>query len=102
MSERPIAITAPPAGYADWLAELDEMLARIKRVRSQIAAAHPALAYIAEQKGMFSMLPLSVEQVHKLREDHAIYMADSGRFNVLGMADEAVERFTAAIVSVIG
>ena len=87
---------------ADWLAELDEMLARIKRVRSQIAAAHPALAYIAEQKGMFSMLPLSVEQVHKLREDHAIYMADSGRFNVLGMADEAVERFTAAIVSVIG
>lgn len=22
MSERPIAITAPPAGYADWLAEL--------------------------------------------------------------------------------
>ncbi len=87
---------------ADWLAELDEMLARIKRVRGQIAAAHPKLAYIGEEKGMFSMLPLTVEQVHKLREDHAIYMADSGRFNVLGMADEAVDRFIAAVVSVIG
>ncbi len=78
------------------------MLARIKRVRGQIAAAHPKLAYIGEEKGMFSMLPLTVEQVHKLREDHVIYMADSGRFNVLGMADEAVERFIAAVVSVIG
>jgi hypothetical protein len=29
-------------------------------------------------------------------------MADSGRFNVLGMADDAVDRFVAAIVAVIG
>ena len=29
------------------------------------------------------------EQVLKLREDHAIYMADSGRFNVVGMGDDA-------------
>jgi aspartate/tyrosine/aromatic aminotransferase len=91
-----------PALKADWLAELDEMLARIKRVRTKIAAAHPRLAYIGQQKGMFSMLPLSVEQVHKLREDDAIYMADSGRFNILGMADEAVDRFITAIVRVIG
>ena len=28
-------------------------------------------------------------------------LADSGRFNVLGMADDAVERFTAAIVAVL-
>jgi hypothetical protein len=25
-------------------------------------------------------------------------MADSGRFNVVGMSDEAVDRFTAAVV----
>jgi aromatic-amino-acid transaminase len=47
---------------------------------------------------MFSMLPLSKEQVLKLRTDHAIYMADSGRFNVVGMSDEAVDRFTAAVI----
>ena len=44
------------------------------------------------------MLPLTVEQVHALRRDHAIYMADSGRFNVLGMADHALGRFIAAVI----
>ncbi len=47
---------------------------------------------------MFSILPLSLDQVLQLRESHAIYMADSGRFNVIGMADHAVDRFIAAIV----
>ncbi|HET9356381.1 MAG TPA: amino acid aminotransferase [Sphingomicrobium sp.] len=91
-----------PALRADWLAELAEMRARINRIRSKIAAAHPALGYIGTQKGMFSMLPLSREQVMRLRDDHGIYMADSGRFNVLGMADGAVDRFVSAVVDVIG
>ena len=91
-----------PELRADWMAELGEMRGRIQAVRAQIAAAHPALAYIADQKGMFSMLPLTRDQVRRLRDDHAIYMADSGRFNVLGLADEAVDRFTAAIVGVLG
>jgi aromatic-amino-acid transaminase len=47
---------------------------------------------------MFSMLPFDPVQVRQLRERSAIYMADSGRFNVIGMADEAVSRFIAAIV----
>ena len=46
---------------------------------------------------MFSMLPISKEQVHALRENHAIYMADSGRFNVVGMSDSQVDRFVEAI-----
>jgi len=78
------------------------MRARIQRIRTSIAAAHPSLAYIGEQKGMFSMLPISREQVLQLRKDHGIYMADSGRFNVLGMADDEQDRFVAAIVAVIG
>ena len=86
---------------ADWLTELDSMRERVLTLRARIAAAHPDLAYIAEQNGMFSMLPLSPAQVLKLREDHAIYMADSGRFNILGMADDAVDRFVAAIISVM-
>ena len=83
---------------ADWKAELGDMRARIARVRATIAAADPRLAYIAGQYGMFSMLPLDLAQVHSLRETHAIYMADSGRFNVLGMADQALDRFIAAVI----
>jgi aspartate/tyrosine/aromatic aminotransferase len=83
---------------ADWDAEVGEMRDRINRIRSRIAGADPRLAYIGEQFGMFSMLPVTVEQVGDLRDRHAIYMADSGRFNVIGMADHAVERFIGAVV----
>jgi aspartate/tyrosine/aromatic aminotransferase len=87
---------------ADWRAELDEMRGRIIRIRDRLAAAHAGLAFIGDQSGMFSMLPLTPEQVLALRERHGIYMADSGRFNVLGMADDAVDRFVAAVTEVIG
>ena len=75
---------------------------RINAVRQRIAAADPRLAFIGRQFGMFSMLPLSPEQVLKLRNDHAIYMADSGRFNICGLSDEQVDRFANAVLGVIG
>jgi aromatic-amino-acid transaminase len=87
---------------ADWRAELDEMRARILRIRERLAAADPNLAFIRDQMGMFSMLPVTPEQVLELREKHGIYMADSGRFNVLGMADAAVDRFVATLAEVVG
>jgi aromatic-amino-acid transaminase len=87
-----------PDLHERWLGELTGMRDRINSVRQRIAAADPRLAYIGRQYGMFSMLPLSREQVLKLREDHAIYMADSGRFNVVGMSDSQIDRFTAAVV----
>lgn len=87
---------------ADWRVELDEMRGRILRIRDRLADADPALEYIRHQNGMFSMLPLTREQVLDLREKHGIYMADSGRFNILGMADHDVDRFVAAVTEVIG
>jgi aromatic-amino-acid transaminase len=39
--------------------------------------------------------------VLKLREDDAIYMADSGRFNVVGMSDAQIDRFIAAVVGAL-
>ena len=81
-----------------WLGELAAMRDRINAVRRRIAAADPRLAFIGRQYGMFSMLPLSKEQVLKLRDDHAIYMAESGRFNVVGMGDRQIDRFIAAVV----
>ena len=84
-----------------WLVELAAMRDRINSLRARIAAADPRLEFIGRQFGMFSMLPLSKEQVIELRDSHAIYMADSGRFNVVGMSDEAVGRFTAAIVETL-
>jgi aromatic-amino-acid transaminase len=87
---------------ARWLVELAAMRDRINSVRQRIAAADPRIAYIGRQYGMFSMLPLSKEQVLKLRSDEAIYMADSGRFNVVGMSDGQLDRFIAAVIGALG
>jgi len=84
-----------------WPGELAAMRDRINSVRERLAGAHPRLAYIGEQFGMFSMLPFSKEQVLGLREKHAIYMADSGRFNVVGMSDAQIGRFIAAVVETL-
>ena len=95
-------ILEDPELHARWLVELTAIRDRINSVRQRIASADQRLAFIGRQFGMFSMLPLSKEQVLKLREDNAIYMADSGRFNILGMADDAIDRFVAAVTDVIG
>jgi len=94
-------ILEDPQLHADWLVELTAMRDRINSVRQRIAGADPRLSFIGRQFGMFSMLPLSREQVIRLREDHAIYMAESGRFNVVGMGDGQIDRFTAAVVEAL-
>jgi aromatic-amino-acid transaminase len=87
-----------PALRADWRAELDEMCARIRALRSRLAGYDERLAYIEGQNGMFSMLPLTREQVLELRADKGIYMADSGRINIVGLSDGNVDAFAAAVV----
>ncbi len=95
-------ILEDPELRARWLDELTAMRDRINSVRQRIASADPRLAFIGRQFGMFSMLPLSKDQVLKLREEEAIYMADSGRFNVVGLGDDQIDRFTAAVVGALG
>jgi aspartate/tyrosine/aromatic aminotransferase len=91
-----------PELHARWLVELTAMRDRINAVRQRIASADPRLGFIGRQFGMFSMLPLSKDQVLKLREQDAIYMADSGRFNVVGMGDNQLDRFIGAVVDALG
>ena len=88
-----------PELRADWEAEVKEMCARIRSLRARLAAFDPRLAYIDEQNGMFSMLPLSPEQVKALQTEEGIYMAGSGRFNVAGLSDDNVDRFAQAVVA---
>jgi aromatic-amino-acid transaminase len=87
-----------PELRALWEREVEAMGGRIRTMRARIAAKDERLAYIGRQKGMFSMLPLSPAQVLELREEKGIYMAGSGRFSVVGMGDDAVDRFAAAVV----
>jgi len=84
---------------ADWRTELAEMRDRIQQIRDLLAQADPALAPLANQRGMFSALPLSVGDVARLREMHGIYMPSSGRINVAGLTPETVVPFVDALAS---
>ena len=87
-----------------WLAELDTMRARMRQVRDALAAAGTAgrvdLTPLGTQNGLFSMLPISKEEVATLREEHGIYMAASGRINIAGLTSANLPQFIAALAAV--
>ena len=89
-----------------WLDELETMRGRMRQVRETLAAAGQAgavdLAPLARQNGLFSVLPVSKEQVERLRTEHAIYMAGSGRTNVAGLHQGNIEKFVSALAAVTG
>jgi len=82
-----------PALAEDWRRELEGMCARIRAVRAALAAAEPALAFLTRQNGLFSNLAVSKDVVARLRADHAIYMAGSGRMNLAGLQVGDAETF---------
>ena len=91
----------------EWLAELDDMRERMRGVRERLAAADgdiPGLnlSALADQNGLFAVLPLSSEQIAALRKDHGIYMAGSGRINVAGLHRGNIDTFIAALAKVAG
>lgn len=91
---------------AQWLAELDDMRDRMRSVRDRLAAAQQVgainMAPLGVQNGLFSMLPLSGEQIMAIRERHGVYMAGSGRINIAGLTDGNIDQFIAALGDVAG
>jgi aromatic-amino-acid transaminase len=90
-------ILEDPALRSDWRAEVDTMHRRIRSLRAELAAADPRLADIDAQNGMFSLLPLSRDAIARLRTEHGVYMAASGRINVAGFAEGDAKRFAGLI-----
>jgi len=88
---------------ADWTLELDGMRGRIQGIRRGLAEGlkgrWPALAAMAHQEGMFSLLPLSEAEVLRLRAEHGIYMPTSGRINIAGLKTSDVDAVVATFVA---
>ncbi len=89
-----------------WLDELETMRTRMRQVRDRLAAAGQTggvdLTPLGTQNGLFSVLPVSKEQVAQLRDDHGIYMAGSGRLNIAGLTMDNIDKFIAAVAEVTG
>jgi len=90
-----------------WSDELTLMRERIAGLRVQLVQSLNQLqsqrnfSFIANERGMFSFLGLSVEQVHKLKNDYSIYMTDTSRISVAGLTAEKMDYVSRAIVSVL-
>jgi aromatic-amino-acid transaminase len=89
---------------ASWSDELEGIRQRMLKTRAALSASRVnalPMQLIAQQKGMFSTLPLSSAQIETLRVAHGIYMTDSGRINVAGLPEGDVARFIEALRAVI-
>lgn len=90
-----------------WSDELDEMRGRMRALRQQLSdalrvqGAENIADAITNQNGMFSMLPLTVEQIEKLRADHSIYIMNSGRMNIAGANQSNIPNLASAILDVL-
>jgi len=89
-----------------WQDELTAMRERLRTMRDLLAEAGTAgavdLTPLGSQNGLFSMVPVSKDQVAMLREDHGIYMAGSGRINVAGLTRGNIDKFVDALAQVTG
>lgn len=96
-----------PELKAQWIAELDEMRARIKEMRQQFVdllkecGAEQDFSFIVNQNGMFSFSGLTPEQVDRLKDEFAIYAVRSGRINVAGITADNIRYLCESIVKVL-
>ncbi len=74
-----------------WQFDLNTMRGRILGMRTRLVdemakrGIQDRFEFISEEKGMFSFLGLTPEQVNALATEHAVYMVDSSRINVAGL-----------------
>jgi aromatic-amino-acid transaminase len=101
-------ILSDEALRADWEVELDAIRDRMIRLREGFAEAlrrqsnSDRFDFVAHHRGMFSRLGLTVEQVRRLRDEHAVYMVDDSRINVAGLPEDRLDDLAKAVVSVLG
>jgi aromatic-amino-acid transaminase len=92
---------------ARWEQELGGMRERIHAMRAgfvdKLAALDaPDFGFINKQAGMFSYSGLSKAQVHRLRDEYAIYALDSGRICVAALNRSNLDTVAAAVAAVSG
>ena len=89
---------------ADWAAELEETRLGMLALRQQLSdelqrlTGSDRFGFIAQHRGMFSLLGTTPDLVEKMRLDNGIYMVGDSRMNIAGLNTETVPILAQAIV----
>ena len=81
---------------AEWETELNEMRGRMIRLREKLSEAirqrsnSTDFDFIADHRGMFSLLGLPNATVEHLKAQNGIYMIGDSRINVAGIPEDRV------------
>ena len=90
-----------------WVEELTAMRNRLNGLRQvlveELAKRRTAVdfSFIAKERGMFSFLGISKEQVVRLREEFHVYMVESSRINIAGINHSNVDYVADSIATVL-
>jgi aspartate aminotransferase len=90
-----------------WIKELEEMRGRLNGLRKllvdELASRKTPMdfSFIAKERGMFSFLGITKEQVIRLREQFHVYMIESSRINIAGINHKNVEYVADSIAAVL-
>ncbi len=100
-------VLTTPALRALWEEELAGMRDRIRQMRQalvqrlQAAGVTRDLAYITQQKGMFSYSGLGKAQMERLRQEFGVYGVDSGRICVAALNERNLDSVVKGLVAVM-
>ena len=88
----------------DWAAELEETRLGMLQLRQSLAdelqklTGSDRFGFLAQHRGMFSLLGTSSDLVEKMRVDAGIYMVGDSRMNIDGLNAQTVPILAKAIV----
>ncbi len=100
-------ILSTPQLKTMWLEELNTMNKRLKMLRKKLADAlrietgTKTYDFIAENSGLYSILPATPGQMETLRKDYAVYGLDDGRINLAGLGMNKISHAAKSIAAVL-
>lgn len=89
-----------------WQIELSTMRGKVGSLRIGLANAlrqrlnTSDFDFIADQSGMFSLLPLAPAVIKALKTEHGIFLVEDGRINIAGLNEQTAVHFADCVAKV--
>ena len=100
-------VLGDPGLRREWQDDLAAMVARMRSLRSMLAARLEAVSpgtdfsWLERQVGMFSLLGLDAAAIARLRDERHVYVPPDGRMNVAGLNESNVDYVAESIAALM-